>query len=86
MVNFLVEKYFCDICGVELGKRPTNELKIHTSDGRDIVFHLCVKCIDDSITNLMTKLSELKDELGRIRLSMGERETVMYVTIQGSVV
>jgi uncharacterized Fe-S cluster-containing protein len=79
-VNVLVIKYFCDICGQELGKLPKNELVIRTSSGHDDTFHLCTKCIDTSITNLMAKL---KAE-GKYKLA--EREKIMYVTIKGSIV
>lgn len=76
----MVIKYFCDICGVELGTLPENELNIHTSFGRDITFHLCTKCIDNPITNLMTTL------VAQRKIGFAERETIMHVTIKGSVI
>jgi len=72
-------KYFCDICGVEL-KTPIEriELTIHTSHPRDLNFYLCIKCIDKSVIDLVAEL------LTKPKSRLGQRESPMYLTIEGS--
>jgi hypothetical protein len=79
-VRLLVRKYFCDICGAELMPTQVNEVMIHTSHPRDFELHLCAKCLNKPVTDLVKEL------LAKKKNRLGEREIIMHITIKGEAV